>query len=77
MKDLTAKDKAIELIEQFFDIGLISYFEAKQCALIAVNNEIESMHWINLLCPFDNYMKQFLNSKIDELKDVKSEIEKL
>ena len=55
----------------------ISYRQAKQCALISVDREIESIHWLNLLCRSDNNMKEFLNSKIEELKEIKQEIEKL
>ena len=80
---MSHKEKAKELIDTYryalsipnSPLGDYKDNIAKQCALIAVNNEIESMHWLNLLCPFDNYMKQFLNSKIEELKEVKQEIE--
>ena len=50
---------------------------AKQCALIAKDDEIASLRWLSLLCPFDNYMKDILNSKIEELKEVKKEIKNL
>ena len=74
---MTPKEKAKELVEQFtFRCEECNYdWNAKQCALISIDREIESMLWLNLLCPFDNYMKEFLNLKIEELKEVKQEIE--
>jgi hypothetical protein len=39
---MTAKDKAQELLLQFSDIGLIVSTEAKQCALIAVEEILDS-----------------------------------
>ena len=86
---MTAKEQAKELIEKFyqliFDIDLGSNVikdkkrlqAARKCALISIDREIESMLWLNLFCPFDNYMKEFLNLKIEELKEVKQEIKKL
>ena len=69
---ITTKEKAKELIEVFFDALTV-----KDCALVSVNNEIASLRFLSLLCPFDNYMKDILNSKIEELKEIKQEIEKL
>jgi hypothetical protein len=70
MKDLTAKEKAVELIEQFFDFGLISYSEAKQCALIAVQNIISAN-------PHSNPLNTDTHSTMKWWQDVQSEIEKL
>jgi hypothetical protein len=39
---MTPKDKAKELIVNFSDVGLITSIEAKQCALIAVDEIINS-----------------------------------
>jgi len=77
MKDLTPKDKAKELVEQFtFRCEECDYdWNAKQCALIAVSNEIESLMWLNLLCTSDNYMKEHIQNK--ELQKIKYKIEKL
>ena len=47
---------------------------AKQCALIGVNNELESIMWLDLLCTFDNPMKVHFESKIIELKEVKQKV---
>lgn len=44
---------------------------------IAIDNEIESVMWLNLLCPFSDYVKEHLKNKITELKEVKKEIDKL
>lgn len=75
----TALEKAKELIDLYDDA--LEYSSpsryAQECALISVNNEIVSLRWLSLLCTFDNYMKEILNLKIEELKEVKQEIEKL
>ena len=64
-RDLNVREKAKELIEQFFDIGLISYSEAKQCALIAVKNIISALDF-----------NQWQNAKIiNYYKEVREEIE--
>lgn len=40
---MTQKDKAKELIVNFSDVGLITSIEAKQCALIAVDEILKSV----------------------------------
>ena len=50
---------------------------AKQCAIIAVNREVESITILSLLCNFDNKMKPILEEKIKELNEVKTEIQNL
>jgi hypothetical protein len=50
--------------------------QIKQCALIAIGNEIKSLMWLNVLCTFDNYMKEHIELKIKELQDTEKEIEK-
>jgi len=83
MKDLTPKDKAKDLFLKFRQIPPSSNYtgidnpEAKQCAFIAVSNEIKSLMWLNLLCTFDNYMKEHIQNKIVKLQEVEQEIEKL
>jgi hypothetical protein len=55
-----------------------SHFKtAKQCAIIAVNREVESITILSLLCNFDNKMKPILEEKIKELNEVKTEIQNL
>ena len=76
MKDLTPKYKAKELIDKFWNVEL-AYYECKQCALIAVDNEIKSIMWLNVLCINDNYMKEHLNQKVKELQEVEQEIKNL
>ena len=65
MKDLTAKEKAKELVEQFYDIGLIDYHEAKQCALIAVEEILKYSRAHGFI------------GLTEEYEQVKQEIEKL
>ncbi len=58
---MTLKEKAKELVLQFSDIGLIVSLEAKQCALIAVDE-------ISNIVLFDD---------LRYWQEVKQEIEKL
>jgi len=76
---MTPKEKAEELIEKFAPIMPNEDWKvkAKQCALIALNKEIADFMWLNVLCMFDNYMKEHITNKIVELEAVKSEIELL
>ena len=89
---MTPKEKAIELVSRFKDYvnpytgsGMLSnthddsaiIWQAKQCALIAINIEIESFMLINLRCTFDDYMKPILEEKISELQQIEAEIENL
>ena len=80
---MTPKEKAEELFDKFYltkdERGLcrMNEYMAKQCALISVNNELESIMLLSLLCNFDNPMKPRFEQKITELKEVKTEIEKL
>jgi len=84
---LTPKEMANKLVTMHHnviqDIGgdlgqeiLVSLL-AKQCALIGVNNELESVIWLDLLCTFDNPMKAHFKQKIIDLNEVKEQIEKL
>lgn len=69
MKDLTPKDKAKELVQQFTELGL--YIDtAKQCALIAVQN---------IICanPHSNPFNTDMHSTMGWWQEVKSEIEQL
>ena len=72
MKDLTAKEKAKELVEQFtFRCKECDYdWNAKQCALIAVQN---------IICanPHSNPLNTNQYSTMGWWQEVKSEIEKL
>lgn len=66
MKDITPKDKAKELVNQFTELGL--YIDtAKQCAIIAVN---EMIYYLEIVLGVDK-------TNYDYYYDVKSEIEKL
>jgi hypothetical protein len=61
---MTPKDKAKELIVNFSDVGLITSIEAKQCALIAVDEILKLGKKIPL-------------ETLEYYVEVKSEIEKL
>ena len=72
---MTPKEKAIELVDKFADYTQ-SYMEDKQCALIAVDEELNF-----LVDKFDAYvwseLNQFLHDRINYLHKLKTEIEKL
>jgi len=60
------KEKARELVRQFWDLGSMDIIKSKQCALIAVDEIINNYE--------DRY--KYCNSKI-YWEEVKKEIEKL
>ena len=66
---MTAKDKAKELLDKFY-FGDIKEYEAKMCALIAVDYIITSN-------PHSNPLNTDVYSTMDYWQEVKSEIEKL
>lgn len=81
---MTPAEKAKELFDKFMSIRWdICPDEAKQCALIAVENEYYSLR--EMLIHFQgtkvingwNFYLKFLQKLIDEEQDVKQEIEKL
>ena len=55
---MTPKDKAKELIVNFSDVGLITSIEAKQCALIAVDEIINSVENEHVSEIFENYWNE-------------------
>ena len=65
---MTPKEKAIELIEKFTFINGNSFF-AKDCAIIAVDEIIENLHWLEDSINFHKAIR-FWN-------EVKTELEKL
>ena len=72
---MTPKEKAIELVEKYLDdemIGLIlEEFEAKQCALLCINEVISQWDYI------DTYladMNKELNPNLKYWYDVKQEL---
>lgn len=73
----TPKEYAKELVSEFSLVGLQQRNEGIACAKIAVDKEIDSLMWLNMLCNFSNPMKHTIEQKITELKQVKSEIENL
>jgi len=83
------KEKSKELVCKYYHLfsveleNTIDYREAKQCALIAVENEYHSLR--EMLIHFQgsrvindgNFYLKFLQKLIDEEQKVKQEIEKL
>ena len=69
---MTAKEKAIELVDVFQwkgDVARMSLVNSKQCALICVDEKIET------LLPYAGLLD--IKKTIDELEEVKQEINKL
>ena len=67
---MTAKEKAKELVRKYWDLGGIDVLEAKQCALIAVDEIIKEID-VFFLHRYDATDRYFY------WKEVKQEIEKL
>ena len=63
---MTPQEKAKDLLDKFSNVPLLESYEAKQCALVAVDEIILEMDNVMLPNPF----KQYWNK-------VKQEIEKL
>jgi hypothetical protein len=80
---LTPKEKARELFDKMFNIpdegfGSIGVYEAKQCALIAVDEIIETCLAIIQLYEENGFINSDLSIQpIDYWQEVKQEIEKL
>ena len=85
---MTPQEKAKELVTKFDEqlnhlasgtngIEIYIYEQAKNCALIAVDNEIETLTILNHYCTFNNPIKDIITKTIIELKETKQEIEKL
>lgn len=71
---MNAKEKAVELIEIFRQTE-ISYYEAKQCAIIAVKEIIKSLPATVPGKGYGNAM--FPNPDIKYYQEVKTELEKM
>jgi hypothetical protein len=67
---MTTKGKALELFDKYYEVTN-NYYEAKQCALIAVDEIIEMYNEINV----NGFLKP--NSIGFILDEIKKEIEKL
>jgi hypothetical protein len=78
---MTAKEEATSLILEFTlkvldDNGRgINAFKSKQYALIAINNEINSIFWLSTLCNLENPMYVHFKEKMKKLEEIKKEIE--
>jgi hypothetical protein len=87
----TFKEKAEELIRKYYSFGLnnpaqsFSWYECKQCALIAVDEQItlikklikQSTEVHQALSTPKKICTDILNPTLKELERIKSEIEKL
>jgi hypothetical protein len=67
---MTPKEKAIELVNNFSNVPLLDSYEAKQCALIAVNMVIKC-------CEDYDELNETYVTQVDHWTEVKREIEKL
>ena len=56
MADMSAKEKAQELVDKFISVPLLDSYEAKQCALVAVDEILE--HCYQVMKPFWLEVKQ-------------------
>lgn len=68
---------AKELIDKFTLLTTGGYDLAVISALISIDKEIETIEILIKLCNSDNFMKIHLENKLQELQELKSEIEKL
>lgn len=46
----------------------------KECALVVIREELTSIMLLNILCTFENPMKEHFNKKIEELKSLEQEV---
>ena len=67
---MTPKLKAKELVDKFSTVPLLDSYEAKQCALIAVDEIINSN-------PHSNPLNTDVHSTMSYWNEIKHEIEKL
>ena len=70
---MTPKEKAEELIEKFSNAVLMDDYEAKQCALIAVNQMISMLPFTDL----NTYIGKWCEQQRQYLEEVKQEIESI
>jgi hypothetical protein len=67
---MTPKEKAKELFDKFSNVPLLDDYEAKQCALVAVDEIINSN-------PHSNPLNTDVHSTISYWQEVKQEIQTL
>jgi hypothetical protein len=67
---MTPQKKAKELVDKFSNVPLLDSYEAKQCALIAVDEIINSN-------PHSNPLNTDVHSTMSYWNEIKHEIEKL
>ena len=71
MTEQEAKQLAQEMVDKFIDDVDLWYHEAKKCALICID------HSITTVMTIDAYNTGELNSVVENLEQVKEQIEKL
>lgn len=70
--ELTPKEKAKELVNKYLQIYDGRVIQAKQCALIAVDEILKE------ISPLDYHpLGSYINSKLEYYQEVKKEIKKL
>lgn len=84
---MTPKEKAIELINKYHSLELIELTKitdglnigttSKQCALIAVDEILNSWYPVNIHCGYEFHHDNLTTSFYEYWKQVKNEIEKL
>jgi len=72
---MTPKEKARELVEKYMTYIPMQEYEAKQCAFIAVDDNIEELEHIKQY--IDELDVNIINFQIHYLEQVKTEIENL
>ena len=70
--DATPKEKAKELVDKFSNVPLLDSYEAKQCALIAVDEMLDELSEIVLVTS-----SKYIIKHINYYQEVKQEIENL
>ena len=79
---MTLKEKAIELVDRYYSLfslefeNTIDITQAKRCALIALDEKIETAKEVFDIFKSSDY-KDGMDKYISDLKDLKQEIEKL
>jgi hypothetical protein len=69
---MTPKEKAKDLLDKFSNVALLDSYEAKQCALIAVDEILDELLEIVMVTS-----SKYIIKHTNYYKEVKQEIEKL
>lgn len=82
---MTPREKAVQLVDDFwskitYKLGEDTSFErAKDCVIICVDEKIETLKMVNSFVGLEGTEEydQFYKEELEELQEVKTEIEKL